>query len=488
MARTILLDANVIDQINRGNTAAATALTGMIKNGDTVYIAKQAYNELITNSLPRAATANRLLLERLDIQVAPAGSMAQRVDVYAQNQTRNGTVVSTPDSLVAANAKAIQAELWSFDGPFRTNAAVGNRLGVRVAPESTSIPLVGSGGAASAPADYRVGHRLVGLPPTEISVSGEIIRRGPAGAPARAMSTMARVGVADNRLPMTGGPSPSGTAAIGGITLALQGMNFVLNRINDEVQGRRAREALAQIEPVINGERAANPSLGVVLVFFYRQVEAPPESLLRPGAAFMHVEYALGQTEDEAVQNWAMKPSIRAGARPGEHIDTQKVWIPPIVASPVTSLRTPFPIAAIGTFASPGLAKLQEVEWGGITGFDDEGETTLRISSARPPLEFAILKPPSVLPWSNGRTWLETEIPLTTRVTADGSSVLVVDLDPWVPGHVSAAMVFPADDRTAEAFAHTRATKDNLGLLRGHVNFGRVRWVRPEQIRVLRQL
>ncbi len=514
MPRTILIDANIIDQINRGNSQAANALLGMIRNGDTVYICQQAYNELIVNALPRGATANRLLLERLNINLAPAGSMAARVDVYSQNQTRTGTVLSQPDALVAAQARAIGAELWSFDRAFRNQGGVTTTLGVPVAPESQNIPLAGVGSGGRAPqADYRVGYRLLGLPPVEITISGQIIRRGPPGSPpgtpgvppanlggggggsggggrASASSlggTTAAVGVADNRLPQVGGPSARGTAMVGGIQVAFQGANFVLNLINDEIQGQRVRDALARIEPNINRERAANPSLGVLLIFFYHQVEAPSESLIRPGAVFTHVESALGRSRDEARGNWQRQPAVRPGAGQNERITTQEVWIPPAQPVGVATLRTPFPPAAIGTFAS-GAARLQDVEWGGVTGFDDEGETTLRLVAGSTPAEFVILRPAAVIQWFNGPTRFSTDIPLVIRTTADGSDVTVVDLDPWMPGKVSAAMVFPAADATDQLFAQAPRTRDNLNQLRGYLNFGKVRWVRPENIRILRRL
>lgn len=47
MARTLVIDANVVDQINRGNTDAANALKRMIDGGDTVYVSSQAYKELV---------------------------------------------------------------------------------------------------------------------------------------------------------------------------------------------------------------------------------------------------------------------------------------------------------------------------------------------------------------------------------------------------------------------------------------------------------
>jgi predicted nucleic acid-binding protein len=500
MGRTILLDGNVIDEINRGNSQAANALLNMVRNGDRLYISQQAYQEIIVNALPRQATANRIVLERLNITLAPPGPMATRVDLYSQNQTRTGTILSQPDSLVAAQARAIGAELWSFDRAFRGQAGTTTTLQVQIAPESR-LSLASTGTPPPA-ADYRVGHRLLGLPPTEITVSGRIITRGPSGSPPGTSGappanvnsvpntggstnsgrggTTASVGVADNRLPQVGGPSARGTAIVGGIQLAFQGVNFVLNAINDEIQARRVREALAQIEPSINRQRLSNPSQGVLLVFYFTQVSAPPESLIVPGAVFSHIESSLGASRDEARDNLARQPAIRRGTGPNERSFTQETWIPPVQPAGVATLRTPFPPQAIGTFAT---ARLQDVEWGGVTGFDDEGETTLNVSGS---IELLILRPPSVIHWFNGTIRMETSIPLVARVTADGSTITAVDLDPWMPGDVSAVPVFPINDAADRVLSQGRATHDNLNQLRVFVNFQKVRWVRPGNLRILR--
>jgi hypothetical protein len=92
--RMILIDADVIDQISRGNAQAAQALL-RLRSTATIYISQQAFNELTSQpgtmiagigpDLPRTATANRLLLEELGIHVAPPGNMGQRVAAYAEN-------------------------------------------------------------------------------------------------------------------------------------------------------------------------------------------------------------------------------------------------------------------------------------------------------------------------------------------------------------------------------------------------------------------
>lgn len=182
MARTVMIDANVIDQINRGNVQAANALAELAKT-ETVYISRQAYVELVAQpAIPRMAIANKLLLEELHIGLAPATDLNSRSDVYVKNITAvkgGGTVLSDPDVKVAAEAHAAGAEVWSFDKSFRTNSgAVSKSLGVTVANESTSIPLV-----RNAQPDYRVARNLVGsaqgrkLPDVHIGLNGDVRQR-----------------------------------------------------------------------------------------------------------------------------------------------------------------------------------------------------------------------------------------------------------------------------------------------------------------------
>jgi predicted nucleic acid-binding protein len=175
--RVILIDANVLEQINRGNQGAATTLRTLIRNAD-VYISQQAFNESVQNpAIPRTATANRLMLDDLGIRVAPRGSLASRAYVYEHNVLPGGGTVASPaDAATAAQARAINAEVWSFDRTYRLNyGSVQTRLGVQVAPESYSVPL------ANGVQDYRVGRQLLGLPAVEISLTGTVTRPVPPG-------------------------------------------------------------------------------------------------------------------------------------------------------------------------------------------------------------------------------------------------------------------------------------------------------------------
>jgi hypothetical protein len=156
MPRTILLDANVIDQINRGNLRAANALRGMIRIGDSVFVGQQAYMELVFHPQPRDAAANELLLRRMNLRQAPLRTTPARM---------------AGEPPLAGQARALGAEVWSFAEVFRSEPARAlAQLGVQVARESYTIPL-----ADAAAPDYRVGFRALGLPPVEISPAGKVV-------------------------------------------------------------------------------------------------------------------------------------------------------------------------------------------------------------------------------------------------------------------------------------------------------------------------
>jgi hypothetical protein len=295
------------------------------------------------------------------------------------------------------------------------------------------------------------------------------------------------IGAPDMRGLWAGGPSARGQGIGAGITLGFMGANFVLNLINDHIQTGRVNAALREIEPVLRAKRRAHPEFGVLLVFYYSQVEAPPESLMRPGAAFGHLEHSTGRTPDEAREAREETRSYRKGPSASGRTLSQEVWIPPLIAPSVRDIRTPFPGVALGTFLT-GHWVLQDVEWGGVSGFDDEGVSSLSPAPDANP-HFLILRVPSVIAFFNGGFRHEVSIPVEQRNAHAGGQIPVVNLDPVMPfSNVSAACVFPADDATAALFSTAVETRDNLGQLGIYRNFGRVRWIRPENINVLRRI
>jgi hypothetical protein len=307
----------------------------------------------------------------------------------------------------------------------------------------------------------------------------------PAGQPG---GTYSVVGVADNSVPEMGGPSPKGQATIAGIQLAFEGVNFVLNRVNDHIQKKRVTEALDKIRPAVSQERLKNPRLGVLLLFYYTQFQAPEESIIKPGAAFDYVIWGTGVTRDEALRDAFREPTISRGAGPNERRFSREVWIPPLQKSVITTAKCPFPPIAIGRFflGNSNKAKFQLVEFSITGGFDDLFEKTIALPE-NTNADFAVLKAPSQVFWYNLNGRQIVEVPLKDATTANGNVIKVVDLDPWSPFNAKAAMVFPVNDWTEEVFGTVPPT-DNYNMLSTYLNFSMIRWVRPENIHLLRFL
>jgi hypothetical protein len=264
----------------------------------------------------------------------------------------------------------------------------------------------------------------------------------------------------------------------------LEVLNFILSKYLDKVQGDRAREEYDRLQPGLAKIRERRPDLGILLVYFYTQAQPNPESPLVPPAIFGRIETATGLTRDEARADWLSRPHLRAALPKGKDEHTYEDWNPPAQPASVTSIRAPFPSVALATFA-PGRSSLQDVSWGGATGFDDESTSTLRVPDGVQP-RFLILQVPASLRWPAGGEHT-TSIPIEERTSAEGGRIPVVNLDPIMPGNVSAACVFPADDATHDLFETAPATHDTLGQLDGYTNFKQARWVRPENIRLMQR-
>lgn len=492
MPDTILLDKNVLTSIARNNTRAAMALRVRLDMGDKVYISRAAYDELVTRAqTPKQGGEYEWLLNDARITIAPKSPAGARFDAYADNiqhvpapgqpqlkdYSRKDDPSKPGDIFVVAEAKSLKAELWSFDAKVR-NAAP--RLGVALAPESNI-------GDLSGPEDVAVGRKLLGLPPRAIGADGK-----PVGPPASGGPTggHAIVGVADDSLPETGGPSAKGVATINGIQLAFEGVNFVLNLVNDAIQKKKVEEALNSIRGQVSAARTADATLGVLLLFFYTQYQAPEESIIKPGAAFDHVTWGKGVTRDEALRDALSTPTISRGTGPNENRFSREVWIPPLQASAITTAKAPFKPYAIGQFflGDSAEAKFQIVTFDLLSGFDDIREKGVDLPGGRN-AQFAVLDPPSAIYWYNMNGRQSTSVPLKTRQTANGNSVKVVDLDPWLPTDVTAAPIFPLDDYAQAVFNAAAETGGAGHALSGlYVNFSMMRWIRPYRIHLLKFL
>lgn len=335
------------------------------------------------------------------------------------------------------------------------------------------------------PVRYRLLHQLA-LPSLSATPMQTVSQPASATSPTQQKGIRKEIGTPDMRPSFVGGPSAKGSGITAAGSLAFMGINFTTNLINDYIQGKRMQEELQKKEPRLRKLRQKRPELGILLLFHFEQNMGSPESLLQPGAEFKFIDTFTGRTIDEARDRYRKSAKIGSN-RPNTRKFKEEVWIPPVIAPTARVIRKPFPSYALATFV-PGNAMLQQVEWNGILGFDDEGSSSLKIGK-NTEAKFLVLHVPEQINFLHAGSWYDVNIPNKMGSAQQGGSIPVVNLDPVLPGfNVSAACVFPADEFTAALFNRTRATKDNLGQLRNFVNFGKVRWVRPENIKVLQVL
>jgi uncharacterized protein DUF4157 len=348
--RRILIDGNLLDQINRGNAPAATQLNALCQTAK-VYIAQQAYNEVVVNpQIPRMAKANQLVLDALRIEVAPPGDAAERAEVYQLNQTASGGTVlaNETDVLVGAQARAIDAEVWSPDRAYRNNAVgVSKALGIKVAPESVNMTI------ATGPQDYRVGRRLLGLDPVEISLSGVVTPvssppggggggggaggggGGAAGGGGGAVAagggggsgeTTATVG--EPLPPIGADPGVQGfqarSAGTGAAALVIVG---ALNNISRWSTDYAATKEWEKTKPEVQKMLSAQPWLGVLIVFRYSQGSAP--ITMQAPQVFQQIDTYYGESL-AAAQSQERAQGYVVGAGAQEHLISEKRWIAPV--------------------------------------------------------------------------------------------------------------------------------------------------------------
>jgi predicted nucleic acid-binding protein len=495
MAETVILDTNVLKHISQGSQPIADALNRRLKAGDQVWIARAAYNELIDGAATKQMAGQyREMLKDLNIKVAESGPMADRINFMADNIQRE-PAPNTPgqikeygskaaatrpgDAFIAAQAKALNAKLWTIDGKFVARAKAMN---IATVPEC-SLP--GAGGLE----DPDAGRRRLGLNPKPIGSNGQVLPLsggGGGGGGGSDDGTHSVVGVADNTVPEFVPPSAKGQATIAGIQLAFEGVNFVLNLINDHIQKKKVNEALDRVKGTIAALRTGNPRLGVLLIFFYLQIEAG-DSIIKPGATFSSLTWGKGVTSDEARRDAFSEPTISTAPGPNQRKFSQEIWIPPLERTSVTTAKCPFKPIALGRLVlNRNRAKFQLVSFSFLGGFDDVFEKTVDLPEDTN-ADFAILKSPQEVHWYNLSGKQSMSIPLIDAKTPNGSSLSVVDLDPWTPFHAKAAMVFPVDELAETIFDMVSPT-DGYQALPNYVNLGMIRWIRPENIDLVRFL
>ncbi|MBR1222381.1 hypothetical protein JQ557_30575 [Bradyrhizobium sp. U87765 SZCCT0131] len=519
----IIIDKNVITAIARGNIAIAEALTRMLQSKEQVYIAHAAYNELVRDT-PGADLREgyRVLLDDLNIHTPPESRLpkpdsriSDRGDFYADNivykpgrgqvgrvDEYGGKGGETPgDAFVAAEARSLRASLWTLDKDFAKRAA---NLGVTIARESSIEIRTGT-------EDIGVARRLLNLPAVNVprppspprggggggggGASGGSGGSSGGGAGAKGGSTSGTKAVVGEPIEPVheGGPDARGDAKFQGATLAFQGANFVLQRINTAVQARRFEAAWQGLQGEVQRRLADDPQLGALVLVSYSKAQGDAESAIDTVIVFQSIQIGYGIDPDDALRDARSRPRITGGASDvGDSI-----WLKPRAPADVSRLKLPFDttVAGLATFV-PGKEKLVRVKFSGVMGFDDKmfSKAELSVPAGMTP-RFYFLWPPSEIRYLRDSGWHTLDVDWDMSSEADIAygdtdaffmGVPVVNLDSWAnPYSARAAMVWPADNSTANLFLSVAPTQDDNGMLAGQ-GLNLLRWVRPEFIRVLK--
>ena len=498
---TILLDKNVIADIARGNTAVADALTRLCQSGEPVYIARAAYDELVRDSPVHLRMGYELLLKDLKITTAPAGasSITDRGNFHADNPEKGqpgsvkeygkGKANETPgDAFVAAEAKAMRAKLWTLDERFAKKA---KSLGVELARE---CQIKGKSGTE----DIGQARRLMGLKPLSMLQNATKAAPGKGGSgnpPSGGSSTPETTSEVGKPLEpvQEHGLNARGDAKFQAATLVFQGVDFVLQKINSAIQARRFEAEWSRLAPEVTRRLAADPQLGALVLISYSKDQGDAESAIDTVTVFQSIQIGYGLNVDDALRDAQSRPRML----PGRSDVGDRIWLKPKAPMDIKRLKLPFgaTIAGLATFV-PGKEKLVRVKFSGKLGFDDKmfSKDVLKVPAGMTARFYFLWPPDKISYFQSG--WAQTqEVDWEMSSEADASygdvdpffmGVPVVKLDSSInPFNATAAMVWPADNSTANLFQTADATQDNLGLLSGQ-GMGPLRWVRPEFIRVLK--
>ena len=289
-AEIIIVDANVIINVAEGNADAAVALMRRMKSGAQIYIARAAYNEVISGAAtPDLARQYDAMLRDAKIGVAPeltdpnvrAQQKADRMKFYEANWAHEDSVEANKakpkskqrknmvgaideygsgghgnrpgDAYVAAETKTLKGRLWTFDGKTRSRAA---NLGVDIAPESTSVRSI-QGGADKV--DINRARRWLGVPeePAQVETPTTEARVNAAARPtaAKRLGLRLRVRVAGRAIVSVGAVALSYAAAIGLHFLERWMMGRALdNKLKEALEAAHAeinKTIVAQIPEII---------------------------------------------------------------------------------------------------------------------------------------------------------------------------------------------------------------------------------------------
>ena len=489
MPRTIVIHESVFDQINRSNATVAEVLSKMH------HFEKCEFWITADTDRRMKTDADRRLLSDLGVRASafsimpPAGSgvkptVTQEVlDRHLGKHLPHGRLET--GALVVTLSKDLRkdVELMTTDAEFAN--AFGRYYGKVVAETPRLIRNSSSNGVDpnGKGYDYNQARRMLGLKPLTITTGGKIT---PTKAPVAGRGP-------EVKPIQESGPSPVGQAVFNGVAVGLKIVDFGVQKINDYVQRKRYDEAWAKLEPSVRKNLADDPTRGVLILAVYstkQKVGAEHDSPLQHTPEFQAINTAYGYTKEDALANY----NSTAQANPagyGKPSASEIVWVPPAQAPNVKDLPTPFPKMGLATFVA-GRSKLLDVRWRGVSGFEDDGSTSLSVPAGMKP-KFLILKPPDDIGFFWNGKWRTKVLDINWEVPEHINGPVPESHMAYVPfvevdrrwGYASACMVYPADNDTAQLFQRTSPTKDNLNQL-SQYRLQLLRWVEDENLELNR--
>jgi hypothetical protein len=537
MPRSIVIDKTVIEQLNRDNKDLANFFNSL--HSVNLVIINSPHLRMTAETYAKLNEAEQQLCK--DMGVKPEYSDRNSIDSFRHRTDNNARFVEQwdPDAFknIAPEHEATialafgSAELLTFDPKLAESyGRITARLQNKLVPELKNISV------SNKPIEYHAARQNLGLRALNITPAGTVLptpgytrvktggktvgwvtpdREGfmvAEGGPrtrggARTTKTITAV-VGDHepvQAPKEFGPAIGGDAAMNvGATVVLQGINYGLSKINGPIQQRRFDEVWNRRRPYVEQRLNEDPQLGAMVYVYYSTYQAGEASAIDGGLAFQDVQVAYGFTPDDAQRAYDLGSHVVAG---GQIQIGDQIWHKPKAPLDVRRLRLPYgtTVAGLATFV-PGKEKLVRVRfrtsWGG--GFDDRlhSRETLDVPKGMTP-RFFYLWPPEKINYRFGNGVSTQDIDWAISDDADESAaeidvtrklnkgIPVVKLDShinpstWFSEGATAAMIWPADNATANLFQTTAATLDNNNYL-GGLGYRLVRWVRPEFVRVLK--
>ncbi|MDQ3971348.1 MAG: hypothetical protein M3227_06635 [Thermoproteota archaeon] len=272
--------------------------------------------------------------------------------------------------------------------------------------------------------------------------------------------------------PPTRTTTKTSTRVAAGAPLAVLGANVALNWLIGSGNEERIREEVAKKEPLLKQEQMAHQTLGFLLIFRYKKTSAG----VTP--RFHSLRSKRGHTEHEAMQTWLRSAEYELESN---EFSFEYSWIPPLEQPSPLVLTTPFPKVALAEFADQGRVQFQEVGFRQVGGFYEKNKTKKYDFSRLHRYQFIVMQMPKEISYMTPGGRIDTKDVTLAEHAVAGGRVPIIMLDDDTP----AVALWPADDETVKLFKAVPRISDKAGALRHHTNLHLVRWVRPEQVRVV---